>query len=328
MSKRVLTGIKPTGQTHLGNYVGAIRPALKLSHENEESFLFLADAHSLTSFVSPSVLKDSVYQVASAWLALGLDPKKCFFYRQSDIPEIFELTWLLSTLSPKGLMNRAHSYKAIKEENKEKGKKDLDDKVSMGLYNYPILMAADILIFSADLVPVGKDQAQHLEITRDLAGKLNQKTKKPVVKIPKPFVLGDSLPGLDGRKMSKSYNNHIPLFLESKKLLKKVRQIKTDSTPANAPKDTKTCLIFEIYSHFASDEEKKDLKKRYQEGIAWGEAKDLLFEKLDIYFKEKKKIYEDFISNKERLDSILKEGASRAREISSLKLKEIKTVFY
>ena len=325
--KRVLTGIKPTGRPHLGNYVGAIRPALNLVEEGCESFLFLADAHSLTSLQKPSLLKESVYEVASCWLASGLDPKKVIFYKQSSIPEIFELTWILSTLSPKGLMNRAHSYKAKVEENKEKGKKDLDDKISMGLYNYPILMAADILIFSADIVPVGKDQAQHLEITRDLAGKLNQ--IKEVVKIPKPKLSSqDPLPGLDGRKMSKSYNNEIPLFLESKKLLKKVRGIKTDSTPASDPKDWKNCLIFQIYSHFAGDEEIKALKKRYEEGIGWGEAKDLLFETLDTYFKSQKKIYEDYISNPKKIDEILEEGALKAREISKEKIKQIRDIFY
>ncbi|MCY4321778.1 MAG: tryptophan--tRNA ligase [Bdellovibrionaceae bacterium] len=290
MSQRILTGIKATGQPHIGNYIGAIQPSLELSkQENISSYLFIADSHSLTVQPSASVLKQSVCQIASTWLACGLDPNKVFFYRQSDIPELFELNWILSCVTPKGLMNRAHSYKARKDENLKLGKKDLDDKVNMGIYNYPILMGADILLFSADQVPVGGDQIQHLEMTRDMAQKFNHIYKKDLFTIPKAFIKEEKiLPGLDGRKMSKSYNNEIPLFLESNQLKKLVRKIKTDSTPAEEPKDTKNCLIFQIYKSFASDEEMQNLKDLYVKGIGWGEAKDILFFKLEDYFKDKK----------------------------------------
>ena len=225
MIKKILTGIKPTGQSHIGNYVGAIKPSLQLAqHEDISSYLFVADSHSLTTHPSAKDLKHSIYQIASAWLACGLDPKKVFFYRQSDIPELFELNWILSCFTPKGLMNRAHSYKSKRDQNLKLGKKDLDDKVNMGLYNYPILMSADILLFSPDLVPVGGDQVQHLEMTRDIAQKINHVYKTELFKTPKALVQNQKvLPGLDGQKMSKSYNNEIPLFLESKKLQKLIR---------------------------------------------------------------------------------------------------------
>ena len=326
MLQKILTGIKPTGQIHIGNYVGAIKPSLELSQkDNISSYLFIADSHSLTTHPSTDNLKHSIYQIASAWLACGLDPNKVFFYRQSDIPELFELHWILSCVTPKGLMNRAHSYKAKKDQNLKLGKKDRDDKVNMGLYNYPILMSADILLFSPHLVPVGGDQIQHLEMTRDIAQKFNHIYRSDLFIIPKALVREQkTLPGLDGQKMSKSYNNEIPLFLESKKLQKLIRKIKTDSLPAKEPKDTKNCLIFQIYTHFASSEEIHSLKERYAKGIGWGEAKDILFHKIENYFKPKKEIYDYYMSQPLELEKILKTGSEKIRESAQNFLKQIK----
>ena len=322
MPKKILTGIKATGQVHLGNYLGAIKPSLDLSH-NASSYFFIADGHSLTSKPDPKFLQESITEIGAVWLACGLDPEKSFFYRQSDIPELFELSWILSCITPKGLMNRAHSYKAKKDENKSLGKKDIDDKIDMGLYSYPILMAADILLFSAHEIPVGKDQIQHLEMTRDIAGKFNHIYKKNLFVLPKAFFKEELvLPGLDGRKMSKSYGNEIPLF--SKKLQKLIRKIKTDSTPEKAPKNPDTCLIFQIYKGFANSEEIDKIKTLYAEGISWGDAKDILFYKLEDYFKDKKEIYEHYKTHPEELEKILKQGVEKVRPEASRFLTKIK----
>lgn len=324
--KKILTGIKPTGEPHLGNYIGAIRPSLELAKKkNISSYLFIADSHSLTSNTSPESRESSIYKVAASWLACGLDPEKTSFYRQSDIPELFELAWILSCLTPKGLMNRAHSYKAKRDQNLQAGKKDLDDEINMGLYNYPILMSADILLFSPDEVPVGSDQIQHLEITRDIAQKANRIYKKKLFTIPKALIREENpLSGIDGRKMSKSYNNEIPLFLESKARQKLIRRIKTDSTPAEAPKESKNCLIFQMYKHFASKQDIQSLEKSYKEGISWGEAKDILFEKLEELFKEKNLIYNDLMENPKELERILKQGYDKVRGEAFESLKKIK----
>ena len=324
--KKILTGIKPTGQIHIGNYIGAIKPSLELARQdNISSYLFIADSHSLTIHPSSVDLKHSIYQSASAWLACGLDSNKVFFYCQSDIPELFELSWILSCMTPKGLMNRAHSYKAKRDQNLQFGKKDLDDKVNMGLYNYPILMTADILLFSPHQVPVGKDQLQHLEMARDIAQKFNHIYKSNLFTIPKALIREQEvLPGLDGRKMSKSYNNEIPLFLESKKLKKLIRKIKTDSLPAEEPKETKNCLIFQIYKRFADTEEIQNLKERYAKGIGWGEAKDILFHKIENHFKNKKEIYDHYMSHPLELEKILKEGSAKVREEAQDFLQQVK----
>ena len=326
MGQRILTGIKASGDPHLGNYIGAVRPALELSKQPDTSaFLFIADHHALTSTPSPSELKASVYKITACWLACGLEPKTSFFYRQSDIPELFELSWILACCSPKGLMNRAHSYKALRDKNRQTGKKDPDDGVNMGLYSYPILMSADILLFSPEYVPVGRDQLQHLEMTRDIAQKFNLLYQTDLLRVPKPLVKEENvLPGLDGRKMSKSYKNEIPLFLESAKLRKLVRKIKTDSSPPDQAKDPEKCLIFETYKHFASQSEQQELRLRYKEGIGWGEAKDILFETLDTYFREKKQLYDHYMGQKSELEKILKTGGERLREEARPFLNEIK----
>lgn len=326
MKQKILTGIKPTGEPHIGNYVGAIQPSLRLAQkENISSYLFIADSHSLTSTPLPSLLKDSTYKVAASWLACGLNPNSTIFYRQSDIPELFELNWILSCVTPKGLMNRAHSYKAKKAYNQQLGKKDLDDEVNMGLYNYPILMGADVLLFSVDQVPVGSDQIQHLEMIRDIAQKFNRIYKQDILSVPKALVQEERVvPGLDGKKMSKSYNNEIPLFLQGQQLHKLIRKIKTDSTPAEKPKDTKNCVIFQIYRSFSSEKELLALKDRYQKGIGWGEAKDILYKKLETYFKDKKKIYDHYMSHQEEIEEILKKGGEKARAEAQPFIKKIK----
>ena len=313
--KTLLTGIKPSGRPHLGNYIGAMRPALKKIKEAQNSFLFIADYHSLTSIHQPDALKTAVHQTACAWLACGLDPSKTILYRQSDIPELFELYWILSCLTPKGLMNRAHSYKAVLQENKNKQTKDLDSGVLMGLFNYPILMAADILLFQAEWVPTGKDQRQHLEMTRDIAAKFNKTFKSSLMKIPSAQEQGSSdfLPGIDGRKMSKSYDNHIPLFCSSKELKKKIMKIKTDSLAADAPKNPETSLIFSIYKAFASAQQSQAVKEKMREGISWGKLKTELFELLEQQLSPKRKLYDSLIVQTKKVNQILEEGAAKAR---------------
>ena len=272
--QRVLTGITTSGMPHLGNLVGAVLPAIEASnHQNTSSFLFLADYHSLIKNTDSELTHSSSFEIAACWLACGLDPSKVIFYRQSDIPHIFELAWILGCLTSKGLLNRAHAYKAAISDNEEKGIKDIDKGVTMGLFNYPILMAADILMFSADIVPVGQDQKQHIEMARDIALKFNhhygELLTPPEAQISE--VTG-VLPGLDGRKMSKSYNNTIPVFADEKELKKTIMKIKTNSLEPGDPKDSSECNIFSIYQAIANEEEISGLQNQYDEGIGWGEA--------------------------------------------------------
>ena len=321
-----LTGIKPTGEPHLGNYAGAIKPSLELASRPEaRAYLFIADYHSLTFLSDPKELRRLTQSAAAAWLACGLDPEKSVFYLQSDVPELFELSWILSCLTPKGLMNRAHSYKAKKDQNRAAGQKDEDKGVNMGLYSYPALMAADILLFSANKVPVGEDQVQHLEMARDIAQKFNHVYKESPLTVPEAAVQkGRTVLGLDGRKMSKSYQNHIPLFSEEKRLRKLVMRIKTDSSDPAEPKDPKSCLIFGLYRHFASEKELAAMERRYAEGIGWGGAKEILFEKLRDFFKERKKIYDHYMENPADLNGILKKGGERARAAARPFLRKIR----
>lgn len=317
--KTALTGIKPTGTPHLGNYLGAIRPALRAAQsEDTKTFLFIADYHSLTSVQDPKLMRQYVYEVASTWLAAGLDPAKTTIYRQSDVPEVFELSWILSCLSPKGLMNRAHAYKAKVQENQESGRDDLDYGVNMGLFTYPLLMSADILAFDADEVPVGEDQVQHIEIARDLAQKFNHQFGD-TLKLPKPVVpkTSKAIPGLDGRKMSKSYDNHIPMFLEAKKMRSLVMKIKTDSSPPEAPKDPATSILFELYQEFATSEETAALRARYEKGVGWGEVKQQLFDVIDRHISPMRERYNQLIANPGEIDGILSAGASKARAVAS-----------
>lgn len=322
--KSVLTGVKPTNIPHLGNYLGAIRPSIDLSQSTDQSFLFIADYHALIGLHNPKSLKDYTYQVTAIWLACGLDPKKTITYRQSDIPEILELQWILSCMTAKGLMNRAHAYKAMLDQNAESGGKDPDQGVTVGLYTYPVLMAADILMFNADKVPTGDDQVQHIEIARDIAQKFNR-TFGEFFHLPNAHIqLKKLVPGLDGRKMSKSYNNHIPLFQDSKKLRKQIMKIVTDSSPPEEPKQTEGSVPFQIFKEFATQDEIKDLEARYQKGIGWGEAKQALFEVVDRHFAEPTKKYNELINDTVTLDKILADGADRARGVASKNLSEIK----
>ena len=321
-----LTGITTSGTPHLGNYVGAIRPAVKTSKDRDiMSYYFLADYHSLIKNSDPELRKQSTLEIAAAWIAMGLDHKNCVFYRQSDIPEIPELTWILTCLAAKGLMNRAHAYKAVAAQNVETGQKDPDKGITMGLFSYPILMAADILMFNARKVPVGKDQIQHLEMTRDIAGRFNHVYKKIFI-LPQVVVDENSavLSGLDGRKMSKSYNNFIPLFDTPKRLRKQIMKIKTNSLGPEEPKDPSTCTLFSIYKAFATNEQTKELEKHYREGIAWGEMKQELFEYINEILKDPRQIYSELIKNPGDIEQILEKGAIKAREFSVPFLEKIR----
>lgn len=314
----VLTGITTTGTPHLGNYVGAIRPAIELSHDrNMKPFFFLADYHALVKCQDPDRVRQSSLEVAATWLALGLDTDHAIFYRQSDVPEILELYWIVGCVTAKGLMNRAHAYKAAVAANEESGEKDPDKGITMGLFNYPVLMAADILLFSAQKVPVGKDQIQHIEMARDIAARFNHIYGEHFV-LPEALVTEETavLLGLDGRKMSKSYDNTIPLFAPEKKLRKLIFKIKTDSLAPGEPKDPETSTLFSIYRAFAKPEEIAAMRRRYAEGIAWGEMKEALFDHLNTLLTEPRGRYEELLQHPERIEQKLKEGAARARDYS------------
>ncbi|MGH3795497.1 MAG: tryptophan--tRNA ligase [Pseudonocardiaceae bacterium] len=313
-----LTGIKPTGELHLGNYVGAIKPALELVRDYE-SIYFIADYHALTTIRDPELVKHYTRSVAAGWIAAGLDPDRTTFYRQSDVPEIFELTWVLSCMTGKGLMNRAHAYKAARDANREAGL-DEDAGINMGLYSYPILMAVDILINESDVVPVGKDQAQHVEIAADIAGSFNHvygqwfRFKIPEAVIPHGET-GHTLPGIDGRKMSKSYNNTIPLFAPEKQLRKLVRSIPTDSTPVEAPKDPAGSLVFQLLAHFAAPEVIAGTRRELEAGgLGWGALKGRLATVLDEQFAPMRERYDALMQPDSKLDEVLVAGAEKARK--------------
>jgi len=322
----VLTGISTTGIPHLGNYVGAIRPAIEASSNPEtETFYFLADYHSIIKCHDPKTVKQSSLAVAATWLALGLDTDNTTFYRQTDIPEIPELTWILNCMTAKGLMNRAHAYKAAVSDNNLAGSKDPDKGVSMGLFSYPVLMAADILMFKANKVPVGKDQIQHLEMTRDIAARFNH-TYKPLFVLPEAVVDEKTavLSGLDGRKMSKSYNNTIPLFEPEKKLRKLIMKIKTNSLEPGEPKEPEGCTLFEIYRAFATEQETQALRTRYANGIAWGEMKQFLFEYLNNHLAGPREKYLALMDDPGYIEAVLQKGAEKARNLSTPFLQEIR----
>ncbi|NRB54982.1 MAG: tryptophan--tRNA ligase [Salinicola sp.] len=317
MSKRrVLTGITTTGTPHLGNYVGAIKPAIAESQNPDvQSYYFLADLHALIKAQDPRRVQQSRLEIAATWLALGLDTDNAIFYRQSDIHEIPELTWLLSCVCAKGLMNRAHAYKAAVADNDTDGQSDPDRGITMGLFGYPVLMAADILMFNAHKVPVGRDQIQHIEMARDMAGRFNHIYKGDYFTLPEAIVdeKVEVLRGLDGRKMSKSYDNTIPLFVSEKKLQKLVRKIKTNSLEPGEPKDPDTCTLFQIYSAFATAEESADMRRRYAEGIGWGDAKNEVFEYLNAHLREPRERYEALMNDPGHIEQVLLKGAERAR---------------
>jgi tryptophanyl-tRNA synthetase len=318
MEKTVLTGVKPTGAPHLGNFIGAIRPALRLAAEYKKSYLFIADYHALNAVHDPKALRDDSYHVAATLLACGLDPEKTVFYRQSDVPEEFELVTILTSVVPKGLMDRSHAYKAAKDKNTEAGR-DVDADVNMGLYTYPILMAMDIMQMRADLIPVGKDQIQHVEFARDMGGYFNN-TFSPVFKLPESQLeknSGDLLPGIDGRKMSKSYSNHIPVFMESKARRKLVMKIVTDSKLPAEPKNPDDNVIFKIYSHFAGANEVAAMRADFEKGgMGYGDAKQKLFESLELTFEKPTQLYNDYMADTRRIDELLAAGAEKARKVA------------
>lgn len=327
--KVVLTGIKPTGSPHIGNYLGAIKPALNyLKRDDVLNYFFIADYHAHTAVKDPKVFKEYIYELAATWLACGLDPDRVIFYRQVDTPEVFELSWLLACHTPKGDMNRAHAYKALVQDNVEKGNKDPDQGVNMGLYTYPILMAADILLYDANLVPVGKDQIQHVEIARSIAKRVNQLYKKEVLVEPQEMVDDNvaTIIGLDGRKMSKSYNNTIPLFVPEKKLRKLCMKITSDSTAPDAPKDPDKSLVFDFFKLFGTESETADFRAELERGISWGVAKEKLFEKINEEIKGPREKYDELMANKDVIDGYLKEGAVKAREHAGRTMKRVRNI--
>jgi len=317
-TQRVLTGITTSGTPHLGNYVGAVRPTVRASRlASVESFYFLADYHALIKVGDPARVQRSTLEIAATWLACGLDPEKVTFYRQSDIPEIPELTWLLTCVTGKGLLNRAHAYKASVDKNTASGDEP-DNGVTAGLFMYPVLMAADILMFNAHQVPVGRDQIQHIEMARDIASSFNHLYGEHFT-LPEAAIEDHvaTLPGLDGRKMSKSYDNTIPLFAPKEQLRKLIMGIVTDSRMPGEPKDTQGSALFQLYQAFASAEETAVLAKAYAEGIAWGDAKQLLFERLDQEIAPMRAIYDELIQDPGKIERTLQAGAHKARAIAT-----------
>lgn len=316
---RFLTGITPSGTPHLGNYAGMMRPAIAASRDKKvENFYFLADYHALIKSQDPDRVQRSTIEIAASWLAAGLDPEHVTFYRQSDIPEIPELTWFLTCVTGKGLLNRAHAYKAAVDKNNASGAEP-DDGVTAGLFMYPVLMGADILIFNAHKVPVGRDQVQHLEMARDMASSFNHIYGGDYFTLPEAVVEESvaTLPGLDGRKMSKSYNNTIPLFAPREQLKKLINSITTDSRAPGEPKEVEGSALFQIYQAFASEEETAALRQQYADGIAWGDAKQMLFERIDREIAPMRERYEYLIAHPAELEEILQAGAAKARKLAT-----------
>jgi tryptophanyl-tRNA synthetase len=332
MTQRILTGITTSGTPHLGNYVGAIRPAIAASRRTDtDAFFFLADYHALIKSDDPARIARSRLEIAAAWLACGLDPARVTFYRQSDIPEIPELTWLLTCVTAKGLLNRAHAYKAAVDQNTAKGE-DADAAINAGLYMYPVLMAADILIFNADKVPVGRDQVQHIEMARDIGQRFNHlygKAWRAAGGKGEPFTLPEAaieenvatLPGLDGRKMSKSYDNTVPLFEGGAKALREaIARIVTDSREPGEPKDPDSCSLFAIFRACAGDAESAAFRAELEDGMGWGDAKKKLFERIDAELAPMRDHYDRLMANPEEIEDALNDGAQKARAIAMPRL--------
>ncbi|OEY65573.1 tryptophan--tRNA ligase [Marinobacter sp. X15-166B] len=326
--KRVLTGITTTGTPHLGNYVGAIRPAIHASQDsNNDAFYFLANYHALIKSQDPVAVHQSTAEIAATWLALGLDTDNAVFYRQSDIREIPELTWILNCVCAKGLMNRAHAYKASVDANLADGE-DADKAITMGLFSYPVLMAADILMFGANVVPVGRDQIQHVEMARDIAQRFNHIycKDKPLLTLP-DYQVDDHvavLQGLDGRKMSKSYGNTIPLFLSEKQLRKHINKIKTNLLEPGEAKDPDTSTVFQIWQAFATPEQTESMREAFAGGIGWGDAKKQLFELVNGELAEARERYNDLMARPADIEAILQSGATKARAIAAPLLEQVR----
>jgi len=322
MKKRILTGITTTGTPHIGNYLGAIKPALELAKDYDESFYFLADYHAIIKNSKSDEVSNSVKHVALAWLASGLDPNKSFFYRQSDVPEILELSWILNCVTAKGLMNRSHAYKAATSINTD----DEDKGITMGLFSYPVLMAADILMFNATHVPVGADQIQHIEMTRDIAGRFNHLYKKTFV-LPEAIIQSskETVPGLDGQKMSKSYGNIIPLLSTEKQLKKSISKIVTNSLEPGDPKDSSNCTVFTLYKYFATKQMIDELKDDYKNGISWGAAKNKLFEVVNNTIRPIRESYETLLEDTDLINDLLSDGSNKVRPIAKELLDSIRS---
>ena len=324
-ARRVLTGITTSGTPHLGNYVGAIRPAVRASRQpGVQSFYFLADYHALIKCDDPARVQRSTLEIAASWLAAGLDPEHVTFYRQSDIPEIPELTWLLTCVTGKGLLNRAHAYKAMLDKNAAAGA-DPDSDVTAGLFMYPVLMAADILMFKAHQVPVGRDQIQHIEMARDIAASFNHLYGEHLV--PPEALIDDHvalLPGLDGRKMSKSYDNVIALFGPREQLRRQIMSIVTDSRAPGEPKDTEGSALYQIYRAFADDAEAADFARAFADGIGWGDAKQRLFERIDVEIAPMRQRYQHLMAHPGEVETLLRRGADKARALATPLMRELR----
>ncbi len=321
-NKIVLTGVKPTGTLHIGNYVGALRPAIELGHEvlanGGKHVMFIADYHAVNYLKNPEEMQLFTRQIACAYLACGMDPNETIFYRQSDVPEVFEMTTLLTNFTPKGFMNKAHAYKAAVDKNIEKGE-PADAGINMGLYNYPILMAADILTYGSDYVPVGKDQVQHVEITADIAGAVNACYGKQVLKIPHAITQENAalLPGTDGRKMSKSYNNVIPLFGEAEEIKKAIMSIKTDSQDINAPKNPEDVLLYQVARGFCKLELVQEIEEGLKKGgMGYGTIKKMLVDAVTTELKPIHDKYVDYMVHYDKVEEMLREGAQKARALA------------
>lgn len=332
--KTILTGVKPTGTPHLGNYLGAIKPAIQLGHQaianGGRHYMFIADYHAINAEKDPAVLNQKMKEIACIYLTGGLDPKQSIFYRQSDIPEIPEITTILYAYTPKGFMNKAHAYKAAVDKNREAGKPD-DDGINMGLYTYPTLMAADILAYDSDIVPVGKDQVQHVEIARDIAGAINAHYGKELLHLP-TYYIDDHVavvPGIDGRKMSKSYGNVIPLFEDDKAIKKAIFSIKTDSRPMEEPKDPEEILVYEIYKSIATPEQLQEMGDGLRQGkLGYGHIKNMLLDAVVNEIKEAREKYNYYMANFSEVEEMLTEGATKARPAAQATLKRLKDAVF
>ena len=314
---RSLTGIKPTGMPHLGNYLGMIRPALEMT-SSHQAFYFIADYHALTTLRSRADIERYTHEVTAAWLALGLDPEQTILFKQSDVPEVCELSWFLGCVTSLGMLKRAHAFKDAESKGTD---------INGGTFFYPVLMAADILAYDSDVVPVGKDQKQHVEMARDMAIAFNHYFGD-VLRIPRPVIRPDvaTIPGTDGRKMSKSYDNTIPLFLPTKKLRKAVMRIKTDSTPLEEPKNPESCSVFELYRLFATPEQAEDLAGRYRAGgMGYGHAKQELFEVMEAHFAGPRERFQHYLAHPETINDILADGGKRAKSVAAATLSRVRS---
>lgn len=329
-NKCILTGVKPTGKPHIGNYLGAIKPAIAMGHQASRFNLFIADYHAINFMKDAELLQKEIKDIACIYLAAGLNPETDYFYRQSDIPEIHEITTILYAFTPKGFMNKSHAYKACVDRNLEQGK-PADDGVNMGLYTYPTLMATDILAMDTDIVPVGKDQIQHVEIARDIAGAVNAYYDKELLKLPS-YVTADNvavIPGTDGRKMSKSYNNVIPIFEDEKVIKKAVYSVVTDSKPIEEPKNPEDVIVYQIYKCFAPADKVAEMAEGLKHGkLGYGHVKAMLLDAILAEIKETKETYDYYMAHYNEVEELLSNGAAKARPYAQKTLQRLKETLF